>query len=65
MEREFLDTSIGSYRYRMECANERATDAIKNGNYTVALIAIAEAMQYEACIEELKFQIDCSEVSHV
>lgn len=65
MEREFLDTSIGSYRHRMEQANERAIAAINDGSYTVALIAIAEAMQFDACIEELKFQIECAEVSHV
>lgn len=65
MDREFLDTSIGSYRQRMENANERAIAAINDGSYTVAMIAIAEAMQHAACIEELKFQIECAEVNHV
>lgn len=65
MEREFLDTSIGSYKHRMEQANERAIAAINDGSYTVALIAIAEAMQFAACIEELNFQIECAEVNHV
>ena len=62
---ENIDTAIGSYKYRMKHANERAIAAINDGSYTVALIAIAEAMQYKACIEELNFQIECAEVNHV
>lgn len=61
---ENIDTAIGSYKYRMEHANERAIAAIKDGSYAVALIAIAEAMQHKACIEELNFQLECSEVNH-
>ena len=63
MDKDFVRTSIGSYRHRMMGADERAIRAIREGSYTVALLALAEAMQYKACIEELELQIEVSEVN--
>ena len=63
MDRELLRTSIGSYKHRMMGADERAIRAIREGSYSVAMLALAETMQYKACIEELEFQIEVSEVN--
>ena len=65
MERDFVEISIKSFQKRRDDANERAIAAINDGSYTVAMIAITDAMQYTACIEELEFQLECAEVNHV
>ncbi len=65
MDRDFVEISIKSFQKRKADANERAIAAINDGSYTVAMIAITDAMQYTACIEELEFQLGCSEVNHV
>lgn len=65
MMKDSLTLGIDSYKTRLKNANERAIAAINDGSYTVAPIAIAEAMAYEACIEELNFQVECVEVDHV
>lgn len=64
MERDIIQTGIGSYRMRKLDADERAVKAIEEGNYWGALIAVGEAMSFKACIDELEFQLEDMEVSH-
>lgn len=46
----------------MKMAEARAIKQIVDGGYSSAMLALAEAMQYKAIIDELQFQLDCMEV---
>lgn len=62
MNAKDTEKSIASYRHRMEMRKLVAVDAVRNGDWLVALGAINEAANYEAVMEELEFQIECMEV---
>ncbi len=64
MDRDFIVTSIKSYEARRKAAGARAINAINDGSYLVALVAITDAMKESACIEELEFQLEDMEVHH-
>jgi phage shock protein A len=57
-----LETGIKRCQNLEEQACSRAKNAIAQGAYTVALIAIAEAMGYSETTKELEFQLECLEV---
>lgn len=59
--KDFMETSIDSYRSREKDACKRAVSAIMGGYYNAAAIALQEAAQYKACADELQFQLDCAE----
>lgn len=46
----------------MKIAEGRAIKQIVDGGYSSAMLALAEAMQYKAIVDELQFQLDCMEV---
>jgi phage shock protein A len=57
-----LQTGIKRCQSLEEKACARAKDAIAQGAYAVALIAIAEAMGHSETAKELEFQLECLEV---
>lgn len=62
MDRDFIITSIGSYRERLSYENRRAITAIVNGEYVIAADAVAQASAYKGAIDELELLLDVEEV---
>lgn len=62
--RESIELGIASHKARENDAKSRATSSIARGEYWTAQIAIQEAAQHAACIEELEFQIEAMEVEN-
>ena len=59
-----IQTSINSYRKRLDGRREDAIAAIREGAMWTAQIAISECVGYELVISELEFQLECMEVNH-
>ena len=62
MDRKELETSIKSYKRRLEGRKEDAIAAIREGAMWTAQIMLGECLGYEAVINELEYQLDCMEV---
>ena len=62
MSKDYMQTSIGSYKVRLEGRKEDAIVAIRDGAWWTAQIALSECIRYEAAIEELEHQIEVAEV---
>lgn len=62
MSRKLIETSIGSYRSRLETAKSEAVKAIEAGLYGTAIHYITDAAKYQAAIDELEFILDAMEV---
>lgn len=65
MSKNFIITSIGSYKTRLKNRKADAIAAIKDDSYWTAQIALSDCIGFEAVIEELEFQLERAEVNHV
>ena len=64
MTEKSIQTSIKSYKARMEAADQTAIEAIRGGMYETAASMVARAAGYKAAIEELEFILEAMEVWH-
>lgn len=62
MDRDSMHEEVKRYAKLRDDAARRAVNNIMEKSYDAALVAVADAMRYEACIEEYKFQIEAMEV---
>lgn len=62
MDKDFIITSIKSYKKRLEGRKEDAIAAIRDGAMWTAQIALGECIGFEATIAELEFQLEAMEV---
>lgn len=65
MNQKDIQTSIKSYRKRLEGRKEDAIAAIRDGSMWTAQIALGECIGFEAVIAELEFQLEAMEVDDV
>lgn len=63
MDKDFIITSIKSYKKRLEGRKEDAIAAIREGAMWSAQIALGECIGFEATIAELEFQLEVIEVN--
>lgn len=63
MDKDFIITSIKSYKKRLEGRKEDAIVAIRDGAMWTAQIALGECIGFEATIAELEFQLECMEAN--
>ncbi len=63
MDRDYITTSIKSYKKRIEGRKEDAITAIRDGAMWTAQIALGECIGFEAAINELEFQLEVLEVN--
>lgn len=63
MDKDFIITSIGSYKKRLEGRKEDAIAAIRDGAMWTAQIALGECIGFEATIAELEFQLEVMEAN--
>ena len=61
MDKDFIITSIKSYKKRLEGRKEDAIAAIRDGAMWTAQIALGECIGFEATIAELEFQLEVME----
>ena len=61
--KDFICTSIKSYKKRLEGRKEDAIAAIREGALWTAQIALGECIGFEAAINELEFQLEVLEVN--
>lgn len=64
MTEKDIQTSIKSYKRRLEGRKEDAIVAIREGAMWTAQIALGECIGFEAVIEELEFQLECMEADN-
>lgn len=64
MDRKELETSIKSYKRRLEGRKEDAIVAIREGAMWTAQIALGECIGFEAVIGELEFQLERMEADN-
>lgn len=58
MSKKFIETSIGSYKARLDKLDIEIKDAVDEGMYSLAAMRCAEAEGYKWAIRELEFQLD-------
>jgi hypothetical protein len=64
MGKRFIETSLKSYRKRVEYEKNRAIKAIQENNLTTAVLSVTEAARLQAVIEELEFILEDMEASN-
>lgn len=63
-DKDFMVTSIKSYKMRLKRRKQDAIEAILRDDMWNAQIALGECIGFEAAISELEFQIECMEVEN-
>lgn len=63
MDKDFIITSIKSYKKRLDGRKEDVIAAIREGAMWTAQIALGECIGFEATIAELEFQLEVMEVN--
>lgn len=64
MDVKYLETSIGSYEFRLENRKADAMAATARGYFLSAQDALNDCIRFEAVIRELKHQQECMEVNN-
>lgn len=64
MTYEDILTSIGSYTKRRDERKRAAIDAINDNSFMLAVVALNEAAQYNAVVNEYEFQLEVMEVNN-
>ncbi len=59
---EYIELSIKSFESLLQRRRSAAIEAMNERAYTVAQIALADCIAYEAVIDELKHQLEAMEV---
>lgn len=63
MTRDFIETSIKSYKKRLEDRKEEAIAAIRDEDMWTAQVALGECIGLKSVIAELEFQLEVTEVN--